>query len=154
MKQNENIDDLFGIPKDRDSFRVPAGYFENFDDRLKARIEAEKETRKSNSILLYLKPALTMAASIALVMLLVYVPINKFFPSDKGYAAREQLLNDTIDPNKPITVPIDLINAMSDAQFWTAAAEINEIEEDTLSNESLGKYIAVSCNDYEIIACN
>lgn len=51
-------------------FRVPDGYFDKLEDQIMNAIEAQEPKRKG--FLFYLKPAIGIAASFALVFLLVY----------------------------------------------------------------------------------
>jgi len=155
MKQKEeNIENLFGNHRKDQPFRVPEGYFETFADRLKVRIEEEEQPDKKRSLLFYLKPVLMMAASFAFVMLLVYIPVKKYFPANEGYVSRQQSNKDTIDSIDVTSVPIDLFSYFSEGQFLSAISEMKAIEAETLSNDSLGDFIAANYNDFEIIADN
>jgi len=152
-EKDENIENLFGNLKKSQPFRVPENYFETFAGRLKVRIEEEKQLNKKRSLFIYLKPVLMMAASFAFIMLLVYVPIKKFFPSSgKGYFTQQVLNNDSIDSVNAI--PATLISCFSEEQFMSAFTEMNEFESETLSTDKLADYIAANYNDYDIIANN
>lgn len=155
MKQKEeNNENLFGNHRKDQPFRVPEGYFETFADRLKVRIEEEQQPDKKRSLLFYLKPVLMVAASFAFVMLLVYIPVKKYFPSNESYVSRQQSNIDSIDSGDVTPVPIDLISYFSEGQFLSAISEMKAIEAETISNDSLGDYIAANYNDFEIIANN
>jgi len=153
-KTDENIENQFGNLKKGQPFRVPEGYFETFADRLKVRMEEEEQPVKRRTLVFYLKPVLMMAASFAFVMLLVYVPIKKFFPSNQGYVSQQQTNKDSVDNQDAIPLPIDLISYFSEGQFLSAVSDMKAIEDETLSNDSLGDFIAANYNDYEIIANN
>lgn len=154
MKEvNTNIENLFGSHKKGQPFRVPEGYFETFADRLKERIQEEEQPNKKRSLFVYLKPVLMMAASFAVIMLLVFVPVKKYFPSTgKGYIAQQKLNRDSVDSS--VAVPATLISYFSEGQFLSAVSDMNELEADTLSTENLGDFIAANYNDFEIIANN
>lgn len=155
MKQKEeNIKNLFGNSGKDQPFRVPEGYFETFADRLKVRIEEEEQPDRKRSLLFYLKPVLMMAASFAFVMLLVYIPVKKYFPASDGYVSRQQSNTDSIDNIDVTPVPLDLISYFSEGQFLSAISDMKAIEAETISNESLGDFIAANYNDFEIIANN
>jgi hypothetical protein len=155
MKQKEeNTQNLFGNLRNDQPFRVPDGYFETFADRLKVRIEEEEQPNKKRSLLFYLKPALMMAASFAFVMLLVYVPLKKYFPSNQGYVSLQQSNKDSINNGSATPVPIDLISYFSEGQFLSAVSDMKAIEAETLSNDSLGDFIAANYSDFEVIANN
>ena len=154
MKQeNENIENLFGIPKKGQPFRVPEGYFETFAEKLKCRMEEEEQPDKKKTLFFYLKPALMMAASFAFIMLLVYVPIKKFFPStEKGFTARQIYSKDSLDSAE--IVPATLISNFSEGQFLSAVSDMSDLEDHTISTDNLGDFIAANYNDFEIIANN
>jgi len=154
MKEtNENIENQFGNRKKGQPFRVPEDYFETFADRLMVRIEEEEQPNKKRSLFFYLKPALMMAASFAFVMLLVYVPIKKFFPTTgKAFVAGQKVNIDSVDP--AITVSGTLISFFSESQFMAAITDMTEFESDTLHNSDLAEFIANNYSDYEIIANN
>ena len=66
-------------------FRVPDHYFDDFQARLSARMEAERtgESGKRVSLFSYLKPALGLAAAFAAVILLVYFPVRLMTSQDQ-----------------------------------------------------------------------
>jgi hypothetical protein len=151
-EKDENIENWLGNIKKSQPFRVPENYFENFGARLKVRIEEEEQASKKRSMLYYLKPFLTMAASFVLVMLLVYWPIKKFFPAGKGYFAQKQLNNYPTDSVGIASA--DFISYFSEGQFMSAFSEMNEIDSETLSTDKLADYISANYNDYDIISNN
>ena len=154
MKEtDENIENQFGNRKKDQPFKVPEGYFETFADRLMARIEEEEQPDKKRSLFFYLKPVLMMAASFAFVMLLVYVPIKKFFPSTgKAYVAQQNVKTDSVDAGS--VAPATLISYFSESQFMLAVTDMTELESDTLSNDDLAEFIADNYSDYDVIANN
>lgn len=153
-EKDENIENLFGKLKNGQPFRVPEGYFETFAERLQARIEEEEQPHKKRSLFFYLKPALSMAASIALVMLLVYLPIKKFFPANQSYVTQQKSTIDSIDKISVLPVPDELFSYFSEGQFVSAVADMKTIDSETLSPDSLGDYIAANYSDFDIIANN
>lgn len=153
MKEtDENIENQFGGLKKNQPFRVPESYFETFADRLMVRIEEEEQPNKKRSLFIYLKPILMMAASFILVMLLVSVPIKKFFPSGKGYFAQQQSSTDSVDSDSIISAT--LISYFSEGQFLAAISDMKELESDTLSTDNLVDFIAANYSDYDIITNN
>ena len=153
MKEtDENNENQFGNPKKGQPFRVPESYFETFAERLMVRIEEEQQPNKKRSLFFYLKPALMMAASFAFVMLLVYVPLKKFFPSDKGYLTQQQLNNRSVDTVN--VIPEALFSYFSEGQFLLAVTDMSDFEADTLSTDDLADFIADNYSDYDIIAYN
>ncbi|MDP4206677.1 MAG: hypothetical protein Q8859_11870 [Bacteroidota bacterium] len=64
--------------KQNNPFGVPEGYFENFSDRLEKRIRVEEEHKNVfRKIVVVLKPAIGLAASLLLVLFLVYSPFKR-----------------------------------------------------------------------------
>jgi hypothetical protein len=77
-KEHINIDQI----GKRNPFKVPEGYFDTFSDRLMTKIDEPAQEKSRFIGFRALKPVLALAASFALVFLLVYVPMNTFFPSE------------------------------------------------------------------------
>jgi len=154
MKEtDENIENQFGNLKKGQPFRVPENYFETFADRLKVRIEEEEQHSKTRSLFFYLKPVLLMAASFVFIMLLIYVPVKKFFPTTgKAYLAQQKLNADSIDSAS--FVPATLISYYSEEQFLAAFSDMKNLESETFSTENLGDFIAANYSDYDVIANN
>jgi hypothetical protein len=150
--KGENIENQFGNLRNEELYRVPENYFETFEDRLMVRIRLEGQPVKKRSLYYYLKPALSMAASIALIMLLVYVPVKKFFPSDKGYVAQKNLISDPVDSSS--LIPATLISYFTEGQFLSAVSDMKDFEADTLSTDNLAEFIAANYSEYDIIAYN
>lgn len=64
--------------KHNNPFGVPEGYFENFSERLEKRIQVEEEHKNVfRKIVVVLKPAIGLAASLLLVLFLIYSPFKK-----------------------------------------------------------------------------
>ncbi len=151
-EQDENIENPLGKLNKEHPFYVPENYFETFADRLKSRIEDEEKSGRKKTLYFYLKPALSIAASIALIVLLINVPLTKFPPSNQGYLSQNQPSKDSVDSDG--VIPVELITYFTEGQFLSAVSEMNELDKRKLSPDSLGDYIAANYNDYEIIANN
>jgi len=152
-KTDENIENQLRNHRKELPFRVPENYFESFADRLLVRIEREEQPSKKRSLYFYLKPALMMAASIAIVMLLVYVPVKKFYPSTgMSYLTQQKAKTDTVDSSS--VVPVTLISYFTESQFMAAVTDLTELDSDTISNDDLADFIAANYNDYDVIANN
>ncbi len=79
MYEDENIANEFLKHKGKIPFRTPEGYFDSLEDRIMDRIKQSKKTNTTSSrIIKFLKPALGLAASLLLALLLVNSPINIF----------------------------------------------------------------------------
>ena len=152
-KTDENIENRLGNIRKDQPFRVPDNYFETFADRLMKRIGEEEQPIKKRTLFFYLKPALMVAASFAFVMLLVYVPVKKFFyTSGNSYSSVQKMNTDSIDSANEI--PATLISYFSEGQFLSAVTDMKELESDTISNDKLADFIAANYSDYDVIANN
>ena len=151
-EKNGNIENLFGDLKKENPFRVPENYFETFADRLNARIKEDERSQNMRTLFSYLKPIMAIAAILVLVMLLVYVPVNKYFSAYQGEFAQ----------NKSGKVPDDSTNAgpaafianFSEEQLLSAFSEVKDLDSKKLSSENLADYIAANFSNYEILADN
>jgi hypothetical protein len=151
MKQeDENIENLFGNPRKSEPFKVPESYFETFAERLNARIKEEQPRKKT--LFFYLKPIMTIAASVALVMLLIYVPIRKYFLGSNSYLSELKSNNDSVDSTGVLSA--NIISYFSEEQFMSAVSDMTEMEADTISTDKLADFIAANYNDFEILASN
>ncbi len=150
--KDKNSENLFGEFKKGHPFRVPEGYFETFADRLKVRIMEEEYSTRRRSLFTYLKPAFAVAATLAMIMLLVNIPYTKFAPLEKEYITQQRDNNDATDSTG--TIQSNLISYFSDDQLISAMADMDDLESKTISTENLADYIAANYNDYEIIANN
>jgi len=151
-EKEEDIENRFGNLNKNLPFRIPESYFDTFSDRLMSRIKEIEHPSRKRTLYFYLKPALSLAASIILVILLVFVPIKKFFPTGKGYLARQKNQVDPVDSLSELSAT--LISCFSEGQFMTAVSEMDEFEPKTLSSDNLADYIAANYNDYDIISNN
>ena len=111
-------------------------------------------THKKRSLIFYLRPVLSVAASIALVMLLVYAPIKKFYPSSKQYVSKQASKIDSVREPIDSGVPIDLFSYFSEGQFLSAVSDMQALEAEKISSDLLGDYITANYSDLEIIASN
>lgn len=149
MTENEkNSEHRLDYLKKGQPFRVPENYFETFNERLKDRIALEDRPEKKNWFLFYLKPALGLAASFALIFLLVYVPLVKFMPG-KDYMAQQKADTLTNGPTGGITS--DYLSYFTEGQFFSAFEDMSEYETKSISSDAIVEYLAVNCSDYEII---
>lgn len=69
------------FPDRNNPFGTPDGYFEQFPDRILDRIEAEENQHSTKGLVIrYLKPVLALAASFAIIFMLVYLPVKTMGP--------------------------------------------------------------------------
>ena len=116
-------------------FRVPNQYFDDFSARLQARIEAEKEVvpDQPNRFIRILKPALGLAASFALIFLLVYWPVKTFTPNQSAENQAEE---------SSLTY-MDYINSLIDDGDEFSYYADNESEGITISDEDIADFVPV-----------
>lgn len=75
----------------KNPFKVPDNYFDNFSEKLKGEINETKEKQNSNSIIVILKPYLTIAA----IFMLIYT--FWFFIMGNNFAKKEIVKNNNIE---------------------------------------------------------
>lgn len=133
-------------PGNENPFQVPEGYFETFEDRLEAKLEALNEQKStSKTIIRILKPVLGLAASFILVMLLIKYPLEELTPklssnnlsteSESGWFEEVFVSNATFFDDKEFIQNIDSTETQSPAE-----------------SEELISYLSGELNDYEIFA--
>jgi hypothetical protein len=142
MDELKNIAPELSKLKKEVPFRTPEQYFDDFSARLHMQIEAEKQAvvpRKTRFIQIF-KPALGLAASFALIFLLVYVPLKTFMPVQESTLA---VVNDSEDPNL-----LNVIEHLDESSFFSLLDD--DDESTTFSEEDLTMYVSANFNDYEI----
>jgi hypothetical protein len=129
-------------------FSVPENYFGDFPARLQQRLEAEGNVlpQSSNRIVKFLKPALGLAASFALIVMLVYWPVKKFLPN---YQAKT---NTTIVMNEENTY-LSIIEKLDENSFFGLLQEStidNGEVIDDFNDDELMNYLSANVSEYEI----
>ena len=135
--------------KKENSFGVPPYYFDNFSARLQTKIEAEKTILRShkNRVIQFLKPALGIAASFALIVLLVYF----YFPL-KTYKNNQFADNTNQDIELTIDNYISLFEGVDDYSFYELLSEpvTNDEYNEEEIDEELITYLSLNMSDYDI----
>ena len=129
--------------KKENPFVVPPQYFDSFSTRMQMRIEAEEAVVRSRKIRIihFFKPALGLAASLALIFLLGYFYLN----SHKNSQLADNTNQDTelTDENYSL-----LIEEIDEELFY---AFINEPSiNDEYSDEELVSYLSQAVSDFDI----
>ncbi|MBA4409941.1 MAG: hypothetical protein Q8S54_01840 [Bacteroidota bacterium] len=145
MYEEENIEPDFMKRPPKNPFRTPDSYFESLEDRIMGNIKDQTKKSSSTRIIRFLKPALGIAASITLVYMLAYYPINKF------------LLKDTVQTELTDTTGTDLLNdysiniaSIDDNSLINAIfTDETNIFAETNPDEFLA-YLSTGLNDVEI----
>ncbi len=142
MDELKNIAPELSKLKKEVPFRAPEGYFDDFSARLHMKIEAEKQIAVPGKIrfLQIFKPALGLAASFALIFLLVYVPLRTFMPDQENTIA---VVTDSVDPNL-----MNVIEHLDESSFFSMLNDDDTNEEFT--EDELTMYVSANFNDYEI----
>ncbi len=130
-------------------FGVPDNYFDDFSARLHHRLEAEKQTlpQRGNPIIRYLKPVLGLAASFALIFMLVYWPVKSFLPN---YLAKT---NTYIESTSEDVDFVTFLEKLDENSFFALIQEpfINqETANDDFNDEELLSYLSSNVSDYDI----
>ena len=124
-------------------FRVPKNYFDDFSARLNVRLEAEKMNipKPKNRIIQILKPALGLAASFALIFMLVYWPLKSFKPSE---------VTQNVNSESEITdyEYQSMVEGMDENSFYALLSEPAQKVE--ISDDDLLNYLSASISDYDI----
>lgn len=146
MKEFDNIWNHHPeLPKDN-PFEVPEGYFETLEDRIQAKITAETSlpTRKQKVIQL-VKPILGLAASFALVFLLVHYPISKFMP---WYAAQQGS-----EQTDEFQMEEEYFTSASFTDGYALLQALNNSENNhEFETTEIITFLSTELNDYEIFA--
>jgi hypothetical protein len=137
IKENNHKTNL---PDNSNPFKTPEGYFESFPDRMLGRLALEQEVQnpppKRVMIIRYLRPALALAASFALIFMLVYFPVKTIGPS--------------LVRNTNIELEQDLLNYyFTDEVFFKSLTNDEpEIDYDETSIETV---LLASMSDYDLL---
>ncbi len=123
-------------------FRVPPEYFDDFYSRLQLRIKEEPVVKKPNPVIRILKPAISLAASFALIFMLVYWPLSR--SRNLQTAEMENEFSEYTIEN----VLIGIMERMDDNSLLTAFE--GEPAEETFSDEELISYLSSNLSDYDI----
>jgi hypothetical protein len=132
------------------SFKVPDGYFDSLEERIEARIANEEENLSPKGKLIrMIKPLLAMAASFAIIFMLVYYPLSVFLPD---YLA------------KNAEAPVEETNVLAEEELWilyfatpeealyqVVTGETEQPEKEVNADEMLD-YLATAMNETEIYA--
>jgi type IV secretory pathway component VirB8 len=157
-EENLNIEKQLEVLKSKEIFKVPENYFEDFSGRLKMRMEQEK--RKPVRITWfesYLKPALSMVAVLAILLLAIYIPVHKTFTGERMNIAQSRQSHQTnqIQPASEQGDSYEALTMLPQSQFLSALEEV-ENQEDiaAIDPKALEEYLADNSSDYEIMTNN
>jgi hypothetical protein len=123
-------------------FGTPDKYFDDFSARLHMRLEAEKKVipNQQNPIIRFLKPALGLAASFALIFLLVYWPLKTFIPNQIEDQANVPDINEMEYES--------LIEGIDENSFYALLDEPSG--SDDFTDDDLISYLSTNISEYDI----
>lgn len=145
-KMNElknNAPELSKLKKEH-PFRTPDNYFDDFSARLQMKLEAEKSAAVPRKIkfIQILKPALGLAASFALIFMLVYVPLKTFIP---------ERVTDIAQNTEETDADWGILNYIESIDESSFVALLNESESnDDFTDDELTLYVSANFSDYEL----
>lgn len=140
-----------GLPSKETGYMVPEGYFDSFGDRLKLRMEAERLLPARRGILFYLKPALGLAAGLAIVLtVFLYSGDNQ----EELYFANTQNGGSLSGDEQSDQISNTLATQISEVQFFSALADMDEYDASKMPKDELADYLASNCTDLEILIAN
>ena len=148
MYEEENIEPEFLKQLKKNPFKTPDNYFETIEERVMQSIKQEsKQKNKSNTgkVLLFLKPALAVAASLGIVFMLVYYPVSYF--SQKEVAKVN--VTDTITPDSMDAYSLSFSLVDENSLINTIINEDKAAVEQINPDEVLA-YLSSDMNDIEI----
>lgn len=150
-KFNEHIEEEPSFPRMETGFKVPEGYFESFGERLKSRMEAEQPISRPMGVLHYLKPALGIAAGLA-ILLTVYFhsPIN--IRTERLATVK---ISDTLQQaDHSDQMSSTYASLISEGQFFSALTEMDDYDASKMPKDALVDYLASNCSEFEILNAN
>lgn len=128
--------------KKENPYRVPDNYFDDFSARLQTRLESEKHPiPEKGKVIRLLKPMLGLAASFALIFMLVYWPLDKFLSDNVAENITEEI--NTVDDHY-----LSMMESIDEESFYDLL-EQQEITEE-YSDDELISYLSASVSDYDI----
>ncbi len=136
------------FPKDN-PFGVPEGYFGMLEDRISGRIRQEegKKVSKEVKVIRMLKPLLGLAASFAIVFMLVHYPLSKFLPWYMSKHATNKIEETSQTEQKILAAFTDDIDESTFFQILTSQENQNKIDSDEIIS-----FLSSELSDYEVYA--
>jgi len=142
MEKNEKYPHKLSKIGQENPFRVPDNYFDTFYARLETKLNSSDESRtaeKEFRIYHYLKPALSVAASLAAILLLLYWPIGVL--KQKSFAGADQVYS--LDE-----VYYTMVSNLDEKSFYAVLSESET--RNKLTEDEIASYVNTTISDYEI----
>ncbi len=150
MNEKKNIGTELQNLSSKPPFKVPDGYFDSLEDQIEARIAEETMPVSSKGKLIrMMKPILAMAASFALIFMLVYYPLSVFLPN---YLAKNATITASeTEPTADDDVVISYFTSSANS-FYELLNSEEETPENEVNEQEMLDYLAVAMNEAEIYA--
>jgi hypothetical protein len=142
MDDFKNIAPKLSEVKRENPFSVPQNYFDDFNSRLYAKIEAGETVKKPKVYIRYLRPIIGIAAGLALIITLVYGPINR---TKNGQTADIGLYSSDSSSESDL---LSMIGNIDDNSLL-AIMENNQKDE-PIGKEEIVDYLSSNMSSYEI----
>ncbi|NOR73813.1 MAG: hypothetical protein GQ525_01505 [Draconibacterium sp.] len=128
--------------KKENPFGTPDKYFDDFSARLKIKLEAEKKIIpiKQNLIIRFLKPAIGIAASFAIILLLANLPLKNFIA--------QKVANSNIETEFSEADYLRAVEGIDENSVYALIEETDEGIE--FSDEDLLSYASANTSEYEL----
>ena len=130
---NEQNDILSSLAASGNPFKMPEGYLDGLEDRLLARIAVEEQeaaSERKRPVWRILKPALTLAATFAIIFGMGYGVLALTHTLDRGAAVGE----DYASAEEALIRPVSFID------YYQSAAPVEETGD--IDEETLVSYLA------------
>jgi len=152
-EKDENIEEILEGYKKANSFKVPDGYFDTFNEKLFERIK-EKEQPAMQRLWLYLKPVAGLAAAFALVFMLVYVPLTKFMPGKDYLATRTDSADLPVQTADSVDRTGTVLAFFTESQFLSVIDGADEYDKTMLVSSDVVDLLALNCSDWDVVTEN
>ncbi|QIA07774.1 hypothetical protein [Draconibacterium halophilum] len=143
MEELKDIAPNLSKIKKENAFGTPKNYFDDFSARMQMQIEAEKHVadNKEFKIINLLKPALGLAASFAIIFMLVYIPLKTFIP-------QQQVIETTASADYPDSQMHSILEGLDESSFFSLLE--SDDNGNTFSDDDLMAYVSTNFSTYEI----
>lgn len=143
MEELKDIAPNLSKIKKENAFSTPKNYFDDFSARMQMQIEAEKHVadKKEFKIINLIKPALGLAASFAIIVMLVYIPLKTFIP-------QEQVVETTASNDFSDNQMHSILEGLDESSFFSLLE--SDDNEETFSDDDLIAYVSTNFSTYEI----
>jgi len=146
MDELKNIAPKLSKLKKENPFGTPDKYFDDFSARLQTKLEAETKVVpiQRNKIIRLLKPALGLAASFAIIFMLVNLPLKRFIS--------QKVASNNIETELTETDYLNVVEGIDENSFFAMLDEPTSGIE--FSEDDLLSYASANISEYELFSEN